>query len=179
MIIRELQALTDGQKADLIRLMKELAPEREVSTEMLENVVASANTHLFAALNKEGHYTVNRIDVNWYKNIITQIHEVLPSYKFLVFSDAKEVEIKEVTGLPYVKRAFFGSSVGDLFAISECRALIGSHSTFTDWGGYLGQLPTILPRKPHYGSFLVNKDMECILNEDATVPDGFYTFLKS
>ena len=43
--------------------------------------------------------------------------------------------------------------MSDILAISSCKALIGSHSTFTDWGGYLGQLPVLLPKKPHYGSF--------------------------
>lgn len=55
MIIRELQALTDGQKADLIRLMKELAPDIEVNAEVLERVVESPGTHLFAANDNEGH----------------------------------------------------------------------------------------------------------------------------
>lgn len=55
MDIVELHSLSYDQVVTLLQLMKELAPEREVSTEMLENVVASANTHLFAALNNEGH----------------------------------------------------------------------------------------------------------------------------
>lgn len=55
MDIVELHSLSSDQVVTLLQLMKELAPEREVSAEMLENVVASANTHLFAALNKEGH----------------------------------------------------------------------------------------------------------------------------
>ena len=55
MIIRELQALTDGQKTDLIGLMKELAPDIEVNAEVLERVVESPGSHLFAALDNEGH----------------------------------------------------------------------------------------------------------------------------
>lgn len=55
MIIRELQSLFEGQKADLIRLMKELAPDIEVNAEVLERVVESPGTHLFAALDNEGH----------------------------------------------------------------------------------------------------------------------------
>lgn len=55
MIIRELQVLTDGQKADLIRLIKELAPDIKVNAEVLERVVESPGTHLFAALDNEGH----------------------------------------------------------------------------------------------------------------------------
>ena len=55
MIIREIQALTDGQKTDLIRLMKELAPDIEVNAEVLERVVESPGTHMFAAIDNEGH----------------------------------------------------------------------------------------------------------------------------
>ena len=28
--------------------------------------------------------------------------------------------------------------MSDILAISSCKALIGSHSTFTDWGGVFG-----------------------------------------
>lgn len=82
-----------------------------------------------------GDYTVDRLDISWYKTIILQIHEAFPEYSFLIFSDAKADELNDICGYTFVKRHFFGSSISDLFAISSCCALIGSHSTFTDWGG--------------------------------------------
>lgn len=125
-----------------------------------------------------GDYTVNRLDINWYKTIILQIHQKLPEFSFLVFSDGKDDELKDICELTYVKRHYFGSSISDLFAISSCCALIGSHSTFTDWGGYLGQLPSLLPKEPHYGSYLLDKSKEFVVGYEPIVPDAFFDYLQ-
>lgn len=55
MIIREVHTLSEGQKTDIIGLMKELAPDIGVSAELLDKVVASPYNHLFAALDNEEH----------------------------------------------------------------------------------------------------------------------------
>ena len=125
-----------------------------------------------------GDYGKNAININWYKTIVQQIHEKRPDISFLIFSDGRDQELQSITKLSYVKRQYFGSSISDLFAISKCCALIGSHSTFTDWGGYLGQLPSILPKVPHYGSFLLDKKKEIILNRDSILPNEFFEFLR-
>ena len=125
-----------------------------------------------------GDYTTKRLDGRWYKSLILQIHEKSPEYSFLVFSDGKDEELKDICELPFVKRHYFGSSISDLFAISSCCALIGSHSTFTDWGGYLGQIPSLLPKEPHYGGFLLDKRKEFIIGLEPVVPDGFFDYLR-
>lgn len=78
----------------------------------------------------------------------------------------------------FVQRVFFGSAIADIFGISSAKALIGSHSTFTDWGGYLGQIPALLPKKPQYGSFLKDLNKEFLLNEEnPVVPSEFFSYL--
>lgn len=77
----------------------------------------------------------HRQGISWYIRIIQQIHDRMPDYTFLLFTDAKDEEVSRIVELPYVKKTFFGSSISDLFAISSCSALVGSHSTFSDWGG--------------------------------------------
>lgn len=69
--------------------------------------------------------------------------------------------------------------MSDILAISSCKALIGSHSTFTDWGGYLGQLPILLPKKPHYGSFLNDLSIEFIIDvERPVIPQEFFEIFR-
>lgn len=135
--------------------------------------------HKIAVHIRFGDYAENkRQGIEWYCRIVQQIHNKMPDYTFLLFTDAKDNEINSITALPYVKKIYFGSSISDLFAISSCCALVGSHSTFSDWGGFLGQIPSILPKPPQYGSFLTEKEKEFILDDKALVPENFYYFLQ-
>ena len=101
----------------------------------------------------------------------------MPQYRFLLFSDGKDSELVELLAMPYVERVFFGSSIAGIFGIASAKALIGSHSIFTDWGG-AGQLPALLPQKPHYGSFLKDLNQEVIVEvENTSIPVQFYSFI--
>lgn len=151
---------------------------KTVYAKNLESVKAYDFTKTIAVHIRYGDYTTERLDGRWYKSLILQIHEKSPEYSFLVFSDGKDEELKDICELPFVKRHYFGSSISDLFAISSCCALIGSHSTFTDWGGYLGQIPSLLPKEPHYGGFLLDKRKEFIIGLEPVVPDGFFDYLR-
>ena len=55
MEIVELHSLSHHQVAEIQQLMKELAPDIKVSAEILERVVASHDTHLFAAFDNDSH----------------------------------------------------------------------------------------------------------------------------
>lgn len=120
----------------------------------------------------------DRLPLSWYAKHIKAIHEQCPKMRFLLFSDGRDNELQEILSLPMVERVFFGSAISDIVAISRCKALISSHSTFSNWGGYLGQLPTLLHRQPHYGSFLIDKNKEFILGDENPVPTSFFEFLK-
>lgn len=146
-----------------------------VKPKILAPIKAFDFTNKIAVHIRLGDYTPeHRLPLSYYKSMIEQIHKAKPQYEFLIFSDGKDEELKDVLALPYTRKVFFGSAMSDIFAISSCNALIGSHSTFSDWGGYLGQLPTLLPKKPHYGSYLSNPDKEFIINKDnPTIPDNF------
>lgn len=54
MKIEELYALTEAQISDLQELMKQLAPDIDVTSEMFIRTVESSNTHFFAMMNDEG-----------------------------------------------------------------------------------------------------------------------------
>ena len=63
-----------------------------------------------------------------------------------MFSDASDEELRPLLGRPNVQRAFFGSSVADLLAMSTASVLIASGSTFSMWAAYLGRMPVIWPK---------------------------------
>lgn len=67
--------------------------------------------------------------------VIEPVHKRMPQYRFLLFSNGKDSELVEFLAMPYVERVFFGSPIADIFGIASAKALIGSHSIFTDWGG--------------------------------------------
>lgn len=53
MQIEELQSLTASQIGELQGLMKQLAPDREVSAERLQKTVVSSGTHFFVLMEEE------------------------------------------------------------------------------------------------------------------------------
>ena len=55
--------------------------------------------------------------------------------------------------------------IADIYAISKCCFMIGSDSTFSGWGAFLGQVPCVFFRK-HYGQVLMDKSKEIV--EDST-----------
>lgn len=60
-----------------------------------------------------------------------------------VFSDGSAEELAALLEQPGVRRADYGSGLADMLGLSRARLLIASGSTFSMWGSYLGQVPTI------------------------------------
>lgn len=71
----------------------------------------------------------------------------------------------EITSMKSVQRVFFGNAIADIFAISKCCYMIGSDSTFSGWGAFLGQVPCLFYRK-HYGPVLKDQSKEIVENDD-------------
>lgn len=106
----------------------------------------------------------HRVPLSWYINKIKELSSNNPK-KFLLFSDGTDMELKELTNLPNVQRVFFGNAIADIFAISRCEYLIGSDSTFSGWGAFLGQVPCVFYRK-HYGRVLMDASKEIVENSE-------------
>lgn len=193
-MVKEESYINNEMDADWVQIFymkgfESLRDKSEMVCEYLENCVKHdilATVKAFNFTNKIavhirlGDYSPeNRLPLSYYKSLIEQIHKAKPQYEFLVFSDGKDEEMKDVLNLSCTQKAFFGSAMSDIFAISSCMALIGSHSTFTDWGGYLGQLPVLLPKKPHYGSFLKDLNKEFIVDvKEPFIPELFYSLIR-
>ena len=114
---------------------------------------------------RRGDYAPDwRTPTDWYESLIRQIAQAFPDTRFLLFSDGTNEELAPLMALPNLQPVFFGNALADIWAISRCRALIGSMSTFSDWGAFLGQIPAILPKPPQFGRFLKDKTKELVLD---------------
>ena len=60
-----------------------------------------------------------------------------------IFSDATDNELQDILAMSNCKRAYFGSAISDMIALSRCKVLVSSASTFSMWASFLGQMPTI------------------------------------
>lgn len=101
-----------------------------------------------------------RTPLEWYRDRIQEKKN--EGYdKFLLLSDGTEEELNLLLTIPGVERVFFGSAISDIYAISKCSYLLGSDSTFSGWGAYLGQVPCRFYRK-HYGPVLKDSSKEIV-----------------
>jgi hypothetical protein len=113
-----------------------------------------------------------RTSIKWYEEVVKEIIASHGSkYKFFVFSDGKDDELFKLLSIPQIKRVFFGNALCDIIALSKCKLIIGSDSTFSGWGAFLEQVPIIFPKR-HFGKVLINKEKELVYN-------GNLNYLKS
>jgi hypothetical protein len=89
--------------------------------------------------------TVNSLlPLGWYMSALEAVRRKCGKpLRAWVFSDGTEEELAPLLAMEQVERAEFGSSIADILALSRSRLLIASGSTFSQWGTYLGQVPTI------------------------------------
>ena len=60
-----------------------------------------------------------------------------------IFSDGTDNELKDILTMINCKRAYFGSAISDMIALSRSKILVSSSSTFSMLASFLGQIPTI------------------------------------
>jgi len=84
------------------------------------------------------------LPLEWYVDALSAVREAAGSdVPAFVFSDGTDQELRELLTLPHVTRVDYASGLGDMFGLSRSRLLIASGSTFSMWGSYLGQVPTL------------------------------------
>lgn len=120
-----------------------------------------------------------RIDLNWYKGLIINIQAQYPSQKFYIFSDGTDNELKTILELPNTERKFYGNAFADIYAISKCKLLIASNSTFSAWGAFLGNVPTIF-NKRHFPPIFNGETLEAVIGNNTQMPSEFnYLFAQN
>ena len=118
-----------------------------------------------------------RVDIHWYRGVILNFQRIKTDQQFLVFSDGTNEELKTILDIPNVKRIFFGNAFADIYAISRCRFVIASDSTFSAWGAFLGQIPILFNRR-HFPPVYCDDILEVVLGDSINIPDEFYSLLK-
>lgn len=117
-----------------------------------------------------GDYNADqRIPLVWYKNLILNILKVNPNQEFALFSDGSDEELSELLEIKNITRHFYGNAFADMFAISLCKLIIASDSTFSAWGAFLGGIPLIFNRR-HFPEVFQDKTKEFVLKDSFEFP---------
>lgn len=117
-----------------------------------------------------------RVDISWYRGVIEDIIKEYPQQRFALFSDGSDEELKSLLSIPNVERCFFGNAFADMWAISKCKFIIASDSTFSAWGAFLGQRP-ILFCKRHFPPVYDGRIPEAVLGTQTHLPSCFEEFI--
>lgn len=88
-----------------------------------------------------------RTPLTWYDQLIKFILSINPTQKFILLSDGTNEELKSLLNYSNVKREFFGNAFADLTALSRCKLILGSDSTFSAWGAFLGRTPIVFAKR--------------------------------
>lgn len=119
-----------------------------------------------------------RTPIEWYITKINQIRFLFPSrFKFLLFSDGSDEELRDILALDEVQRCFLGNAFGDIMGMSKCLLLLGSDSTFSGWGAFFGQKPSLFNNK-HYGRIMIDEKNEIILKINEELPEFLIDYLR-
>ncbi|WP_195663217.1 alpha-1,2-fucosyltransferase [Bacteroides congonensis] len=120
-----------------------------------------------------GDYSANwRIPIEWFKGIIENAQNLNPKSRFLIFSDGTDEELAMLTALPNTERVFYGNAYADMVAISRCKMLVASDSTFSCWGAFLGRVPTLFYRR-NFPSIFSGNVPEEIIGASIDMPEVF------
>lgn len=125
-----------------------------------------------------GDYSASwRISIDWFRGIIENIQKLHPNQEFLIFSDGTDEELKPLTSLANTRRVFYGNAFADMYAISQCKMLVASDSTFSCWGAFLGRVPTLFNRR-NFSSIFSGNVPEEIIGDSTDIPSEFVGIIK-
>lgn len=113
-----------------------------------------------------------QLPLKWYQVQIEKIRQAVGREVIVtVFSDGSDDALKSILNLPNVCRAFYGSAVADMLALSKSKVLIASGSTFSSWGSFLGQCHTIWFPGQHRMKLIIDSSkFEGVLDYDTAIP---------
>ena len=120
-----------------------------------------------------------RLPIKWYKSIISKIREVsdIPIH---IFSDTEDEVLNELLEIDNCYRVYFGSAISDMVALSRCRVLVSSASTFSMWASFLGQMPTIWFPGQMRQKLIIDKELfEAEIDYDDPLPISIIQLIKN
>lgn len=117
-----------------------------------------------------------RVPIQWYVNVVKEILKDNSSQQFILFSDGSDEELKDLLSIKNLERKFYGNAFADMFAISKCKLLMASDSTFSAWGAFLGNVP-ILFNKRHFPPVYGSDGIEFVIGDSCEVPSEIKSIL--
>lgn len=116
-----------------------------------------------------------RIPLSWYENAIASCRRSLGyEVSVRIFSDGSDEVLRPLLDIPGVRRGSFGTSIGDLLALSAAPLFIASGSTFSMWASYLGRMPVIwYPGQLKCRLYHDQPEAEIELESGDNLPKGF------
>lgn len=118
-----------------------------------------------------------QLPIEWFLHGIAEARKVLgATMPVVVFSDGTDEQVADVLKLPGVTRASGKSAITDMLGLGQGRMLIASGSTFSMWGSYLGQVPTVwFPgQRRHRVLTGAPMEQEVELDYGQCLPTGFF-----
>ena len=126
---------------------------------------------------REGAWSY-RLPLEWYISIVDKIR-LISDLPVCIFSDATDNELRDILSINNCKRVYFGSSISDMIALSRCKVLVSSASTFSMWASFLGQIPTIwFPGQMRQELITDPYIFEGEVDYDDVLPELFVNYLK-
>ncbi len=130
----------------------------------------------FTAPSASGHELASgkhnyRIPLSWYVEALRALRAgPARNVRVLVFSDGEEHELREVLAEPETRLVRAGSAISQMLTMAEASVLVASGSTFSMWGAYLGQVPSVWYPGQRRESVLASDDGFELQPEWATGP---------
>ena len=84
-----------------------------------------------------------RLPLDWYLAVIRRLTVLRPDLPVRIFSDGSDAELAPLLALDHVSRARSIDDINELLAMAGATLLVGSHSTFSRWAVFLGNMPAI------------------------------------
>jgi Glycosyl transferase family 11 len=120
----------------------------------LDRVVRSTPAPYFACHVRLGDFAISRtpaeiaavnarLPLEWYREQIKQLQRLFPRIPTIVFSDGDAEELESLLILPDVHLAYNRQPLEDLLGLMRARCTICSGSSFSAWGVFLGDQPSI------------------------------------
>ena len=89
-----------------------------------------------------------RLPLDWYLAVIRRLHALRPDLPVRIFSDGSDAELAPLFAFDHVSRARSVDDANELLAMAGAALLVGSHSTFSRWAVFLGNMPAIWHAQP-------------------------------
>lgn len=122
-----------------------------------------------------------RTDIGWYVKAVNVVRAVYQKRNemplFRLFSDGSDEELEPLLSINGVERAFYGNALADMVAISRCHLLIGSDSTFSGWGAFLGNVPCMFAHV-HYGRPVADAS-RVLISDDMSEMENWIAALRT